>query len=77
MGIKKAWRYSSSSGTKEATRAMGNFNVAEIQVLRKTFQHLATRSKIDAIDKTHFLQYLPFPGLLGGTLIIIIQFRNV
>ncbi|GAB66506.1 asparagine-rich protein [Plasmodium cynomolgi strain B] len=52
------------------------FETDELEVLKKIFKELGSRSASSQIDKETFLQFFPLPGLWGERLFLKFNFKN-
>ncbi|ANQ08114.1 Asparagine-rich protein [Plasmodium coatneyi] len=52
------------------------FETDELEVLKKIFKELGSRSASNQIDKETFLQFFPLPGLWGERLFLKFNFKN-
>ncbi|EUD65412.1 CAMK protein kinase [Plasmodium inui San Antonio 1] len=52
------------------------FETDELEVLKKIFKELGSRSASGQIDKETFLQFFPLPGLWGERLFLKFNFKN-
>ncbi|CEM13189.1 unnamed protein product [Vitrella brassicaformis CCMP3155] len=65
------------SGKEYLRQYLKKFDVDEVEMLKKVFKDLSSRSGGQFVDKETFLQYFPLPGLWGERLFQRFDYKNI